>query len=192
MKFLVVAKMREAPSVPMEKIRAMVVGEWQTALQIRKEGKVDVGYALVGQKGGVSIHEAESGADLNAQLMRLPMYVFLDIDIYPLMTIEEALKQAKEGLSAFRMLDQKRRLPFKNGVRRSMGTGKIVVEFFSVAISDMFSSRPQISMRPSWTRCFSRATWAAGRRFGGRGGAIARVGAMCGSRRSRRRAAAPG
>ena len=34
---------------------------------------------------------------------------------------------------------------------------------FSVAISDMFRSRPVISMRPSRTRCLSRAIWAAGR-----------------------------
>jgi muconolactone D-isomerase len=100
MKFLVVAKMREAPPVPPEKLREMVVGEWQTALQIHKEGKVEVGYALAGQKGGMSIHEAESGADSNAQLMRLPLYVFLDMEIYPLMTIEEALTQAKQALEA--------------------------------------------------------------------------------------------
>ena len=102
MKFLVVAKMRKTPLVPPEKLREMVVGEWLTALQIRKEGKVEVGYALVGQKGGISIHEAESGADLNAQLMRLPLYVFLDIEIYPLMTVEEALAQAKQALEALK------------------------------------------------------------------------------------------
>jgi muconolactone D-isomerase len=100
MKFLIVAKMRETPPVPPEKLREMVVGEWQTALQLRKEGKTEVGYALVGQKGGISIHEAESGADLNAQLMQLPLYAFLDIEIYPLMTVEEALTQAKQALEA--------------------------------------------------------------------------------------------
>ena len=104
MKFLVVAKMREIPPVPPEKFREMVVGEWHTALQVRKEGKVEVGYSLVGQKGGMSIHEAESGADLNAQLMRLPLYAFLDMEIYPLMTIEEALTQAKQALEAIRAL----------------------------------------------------------------------------------------
>lgn len=94
--------MREVPSVPPEKLREMVVGEWQTALRLRNEGKVESGYALVGQKGGVSIHEAESGADLNAQLMQLPLYAFLDIEIYPLMTVEEALAQAKKALETIK------------------------------------------------------------------------------------------
>ncbi|KON30020.1 hypothetical protein AC482_04930 [miscellaneous Crenarchaeota group-15 archaeon DG-45] len=102
MKFLVVGKMRETPPVPPEQLRRMVVGEWQTGLQLRKEGKVEVGYALAGQKGGMSIREAESGADLNAQLMRSPLYAFLDIEIYPLMTLEEALTQAKQALEAIK------------------------------------------------------------------------------------------
>jgi muconolactone delta-isomerase len=80
----------------------MAVKEWQTALQLRKEGTTEVGYALAGQKGGMSIHEAGSGADLNAQLMRLPLYAFLNIEICPLMTYEEALAQAKNALEAIK------------------------------------------------------------------------------------------
>ena len=102
MKFLVVGKMRETPPVPPEQLREMVVREWQTGLQLRKEGKTEVGYAFSGLKGGMSIHEAESGADLNAHLMRLPLYAFLDIEIYPLMTVEEALTQSKQALEAIK------------------------------------------------------------------------------------------
>jgi len=102
MKFLVVAKTREIPPVPTERLLEMVVGEWQTALQFRKEGKAEVGYALAGLKGGTGIFEVESGAELNATLSRLPFYPFLDIQIYPLMTVDEALTQAKQSLEAFK------------------------------------------------------------------------------------------
>ncbi len=100
LKFLIVTKRRTTPAIPLEKLREMAVREWETALQLRNEGKIEVGYALVGQKGGMSIREAESGAVLNVQLMRLPFYAFLDIEIYPLMTYEEALTQAKDSLEA--------------------------------------------------------------------------------------------
>jgi hypothetical protein len=73
MKFLVVGKMSETPPVPPEQLREMVVREWQTGLQLRKEGKTEVSYAFAGLKGGMSKHEAESGADLNTHLMRLPL-----------------------------------------------------------------------------------------------------------------------
>jgi len=102
MKFLVVATMREIPPVPTEQFLEMTVGEWQTVLQFRKEGKAEVNYGLAGLKGGMGIVEVESGAELNAMLMRLPFYPFLDVQIYPLMTVNEALSQAKQGLEAFK------------------------------------------------------------------------------------------
>jgi len=48
----------------------------------------------------MAILEANSGADINASLMRLQLYAFLDVEIYPLMTAEEALAQAKQALKA--------------------------------------------------------------------------------------------
>ena len=50
----------------------------------------------------MGIVEVESGAELNAMLMRLPFYPFLDVQIYPLMTVNEALNQAKQSLEAFK------------------------------------------------------------------------------------------
>lgn len=102
MKFLVVATMKEIPPVPTEQFLEMTVEEWQTVLQFRKEGKAEVNYGLAGLKGGMGIVDVESGAELNAMLMRLPFYAFLDVQIYPLMTVNEALSQAKQGLEAFR------------------------------------------------------------------------------------------
>jgi len=102
MKFLVVAVLKEVPPVPPEQFLKMVMGEWQTVLQFRKEGKSEVDYALAGLKGGAAIFEAESGAEINAMLGRLPLFSFLDIEIYPLMTVEEALNQTKQSLEALK------------------------------------------------------------------------------------------
>jgi len=102
MKFLVVSKLREIPPVPPEQFAALGVAEWQTVQQFLKEGKTEVAYALAGLKGGMAIGEADSGAELNSRLSRLPFYPFLDIEIYPLMTADEALTQAKESLEAIK------------------------------------------------------------------------------------------
>jgi muconolactone delta-isomerase len=103
MKFLVVAKVTETPPVPMEQILEMVVGEWQTALELLKEGKAEVDYPLVGLKGGMAIFEAESASELNATLTRFPLYPFWDdTQIYPLMSADEALAEAKKSLQAFK------------------------------------------------------------------------------------------
>jgi len=102
MKFLVVAKLREIPPVPPEQSAALSVAEWQTVQQFLKEGKTEVAYALAGLKGGMGISEAESGAEINRRLSRLPLFPFLDIEIYPLMTVDEALTQAKEWLEAIK------------------------------------------------------------------------------------------
>jgi len=88
--------------MPPEQFLEMVVHEWQTALQLKKEGKIEVGYGLAGLKGGLGVYVAESGAELNATLQRLPLYPFLDNEIYPLMTSKEGMAQAKKSLEAFK------------------------------------------------------------------------------------------
>ncbi|MFX0069090.1 MAG: muconolactone Delta-isomerase family protein [Promethearchaeota archaeon] len=100
MKFLLVLKLKERPPIPTEKFLEMVVKEWETALQFRKEGKADINYGLAGQKGAMAIFNAESGAELDADLMKLPLYGWLDIEIYPLMTAEEVLTRTKKFLEA--------------------------------------------------------------------------------------------
>jgi hypothetical protein len=98
----VVAKVREViPSIPFEQFVGMVVAEWQTVQQFLKEGKTE-GYALAGMKGGALITEAESAAELHARLHSLPFYPVLEIEIYPLLSVDEALAHAKVWTEATR------------------------------------------------------------------------------------------
>jgi muconolactone D-isomerase len=102
MKFLLIAKSKETPPMPPEQVAEAIVAEWQIVHQLLNEGKIEVAYSLAGQKGGMVIFEVESGAELNKIISSLPLYPFLDAQIYPLMTADEALTQAKEGLEAIK------------------------------------------------------------------------------------------
>ncbi len=98
MKFLVIATSRESLKMPPEQALKLLLAESQMANQWLKEGTTEVGYLLAGLKGGMAIADVESGAALNAMLTRLPLFDSLDIQIYPLMTFDEGIAQAKQGL----------------------------------------------------------------------------------------------
>ena len=102
MKFLIVAKSRGPPSMPQQQMLEVLMAQYQVGKQIVEEGTNDVGYLLAGQKGVMFIGEAESGAELNAKLTRLPLFRYLDIQIYPLMTFDEGIAQVKQGLEALK------------------------------------------------------------------------------------------
>jgi hypothetical protein len=89
------------PSIPFEQFVGIVVAEWQTVQQFLEEGKTE-GYALAGIKGGVLITEAESAAELHARLHSLPFYPILEIEIYPLLSVDDALTHAKGWAEANR------------------------------------------------------------------------------------------
>lgn len=103
MKFLIIAKASGAvPQVPPQQLLELIMVEYQVAKQILQEGTNDVCYLLAGLKGGVFIIEAESGAAISAKLGRLPLFNYLDIQIYPLMTLDEGIAQVKQGLEALK------------------------------------------------------------------------------------------
>ncbi|MFX1520176.1 MAG: muconolactone Delta-isomerase family protein [Promethearchaeota archaeon] len=102
MRFLIILQPKEIPPLPPEKFLELVVAEWETVVQYKKEGKAEVAYAFAGLKGGMGIYDAKSGAELNAFLARLPLYSWLDIQIFPLMEAEEVLAQTKHRLEAYR------------------------------------------------------------------------------------------
>ncbi|MEE9508864.1 MAG: muconolactone Delta-isomerase family protein [Candidatus Bathyarchaeia archaeon] len=98
MKFLVIATSRESLKLPPEQALKLIMAEYQVGKQLLKEGKMEEVYLLAGLKGGMLIGEAESGAELNAMMTRMPLYDSLDIQIYPLMTLDEGIAQVKQGL----------------------------------------------------------------------------------------------
>ena len=102
MKFLAVAKLREVPPVPPEQFLKIVLEDFQTIKQYQEEGKTEVGYVLAGLKGFMVVLDVESGAELNGLLAKLSLFTVLDIEIYPLMTVDEALTQVKQSLKAIK------------------------------------------------------------------------------------------
>ena len=105
MKFLVIATSRESLAslkIPPEQALKLILAENQLAIQALKEGTMEVGYLFAGLKGGMFIGDVESGAELNAALTRLPLYDSVDVQIYPLMTFDEGIAQAKQGLEALK------------------------------------------------------------------------------------------
>jgi hypothetical protein len=50
----------------------------------------------------VGIDKAESGAALNTILMCLLLFPYVDVQIYPLMTYDESIAQAKQALEALK------------------------------------------------------------------------------------------
>ena len=96
MKFLVLSEMAHLPPVPPEQIFEMAVRQVQWNIQLEEEGKVEVGYAKAGAKGGVLIFDVESAAELNSLLSRMPLYTFLNIQIFPLIPNKEILAQLEK------------------------------------------------------------------------------------------------
>ncbi len=102
MKFLIIATSKESLKLPPQQALELIMAEYQAGKQLLKEGTMDEVYLLAGQKGGMLIGEAESGAALNAILTRMPLYDSFDIQIYPLLTLDEGIAQVKQGLKALK------------------------------------------------------------------------------------------
>lgn len=96
MKFLVLTEVREMPPDPgrsMELAKQHV----QTLLDLKKKGKVLEGFTKAGSKGGVILLDVDSAAELNSLMLRLPLYTFLDTEVYPLLDNEESFAQMKKA-----------------------------------------------------------------------------------------------
>lgn len=74
----------------------MVEAEWRTLQHFLEGGKTER-YTLAGMPGGTFITEAETAAELHARVYSLPFYPDLEIEIYPLLSVDEALASQKYG-----------------------------------------------------------------------------------------------
>ena len=96
MKFLVLTEVREMPPDPAQSME-LARQQIETLLELKKKGKVLEGYTKAGLKGGVIIFDVESAAELNGLMLSLPLYTFLDTEVYPLLDNEESLAQMKKA-----------------------------------------------------------------------------------------------
>jgi muconolactone delta-isomerase len=90
-------EVRELPPDPAQSME-LARQQIETLLDLKKKGKVLEGYTKAGLKGGVIIFDVESAAELNSLMLSLPLYTFLDTEVYPLLDNEESLAQMKKSL----------------------------------------------------------------------------------------------
>ncbi len=82
----------------------MLHGRIFLALQhFLEEGKSE-GYALAAMKGAALITETETAVELHARVHSLPFYPILEVEIYPLVSVDEALAHAKVWAEATRAM----------------------------------------------------------------------------------------
>jgi muconolactone D-isomerase len=96
LKFLVLTEVRELPPEPAQSME-LARQQIEMLLELKKKGKVLEGYTKAGLKGGVVIFDVESAAELNSLMLSLPLYTFLDTEVYPLLDNEESLAQMKQA-----------------------------------------------------------------------------------------------
>ena len=68
--------------------------------QQRKDGKILELYAMPGAKTTMAICEHPSAEDLNQTLITMPLYGFMDFEIYPLSDIGHSMKASIESMKA--------------------------------------------------------------------------------------------
>lgn len=54
------------------------------AERLRKEGKLEVHYHVVGKHGGVWIFDVQSNEELERLIAQMPVYNYVNYEIYPL------------------------------------------------------------------------------------------------------------
>ena len=67
-----------------------------------KEGKSEASYGFAGLNAGFSILDVESVAELNALVTSRPNHPFVETEIYPLISMNEALTSAIQTLEAIK------------------------------------------------------------------------------------------
>ncbi len=95
MLFLVTADVRETSNVPQERLLGMLASTWEVIKQLETDGKVVVGGAFVGRRGGCVVADVDSHEELSDMLNRLPVSALLDWEAIPMIPAQSALDSAK-------------------------------------------------------------------------------------------------
>ena len=102
MLFFVKGESKGASPLPPEQTLELAVGEWETVISYRQQGKVLAGGALAGRKGGCGIFNVDSVEELHTLVSQMPLFPFAEWEIIPLTAPEYALEGAKQALAAVR------------------------------------------------------------------------------------------
>ena len=105
MKFLVIVEgIPGVPMLPPEQSLALTKEQWEWSKKMQNSGKADIVYAMAdhcgGLTGGFGIANVESLEDLAEILASMPMAGLSDVKVYPLVTLNVAVKMTQSRLEA--------------------------------------------------------------------------------------------
>lgn len=91
MLFLVNSEAKGAYPLPAEQWLELCLKHVEAIMDYKKQGKVVVHGGFVGRKGGIVIYDVESNEELQKLESQLPLWPFMETEITPLISTEEAL-----------------------------------------------------------------------------------------------------
>jgi muconolactone delta-isomerase len=98
--YFVKAELRQMPPMPREQWMGQVVATWQVLAELERSGKAKGVGAVLGRQAGVAIVDMESHEELAVLLQRLPVSAYLEWEILPMVSAQQALENARWSTAA--------------------------------------------------------------------------------------------
>lgn len=102
MLYLVKSEAKGAYPLPPEQWLELCEKHVEAIMDYKKQGKVVVHGGFVSRKGGCIIYDVDSNEELGRLDSQLPLWPFMETDIIPLISTEQALASLKQALAAMR------------------------------------------------------------------------------------------
>ena len=102
MLYLVKREIKGQYPLPPEDFLGLAAKDLEAIMSYKKQGKVVFHGAPVGQKAGYTIYDVDSNEELQSLYSRLPLFPFIETEIIPLISTQDALESIKESLAAVR------------------------------------------------------------------------------------------
>ncbi len=100
MLYYVKAELRQLPPTSREQWMGQVVATWQVLAELERTGKAKGVGALLGKQAGVAILDADSHEEVAVILQRLPVSAYLEWEIAPMISAQQALENARWSTAA--------------------------------------------------------------------------------------------
>ena len=102
MLFLSKSKTKDVIPLSPEEILELVVKTWETCISYEKQGKIVTGGGFVSNDGCIEVWNVNSNEELYTLASQIPMSLYCNNEFIPLVTHEQALESAKQGLAALK------------------------------------------------------------------------------------------
>lgn len=100
MLYFVKAELRQMPPMAREQWMGQVIATWQVLAELERTGQAKGVGAMLGKQAGVAILDAESHEAVALLLQRLPVSAYLEWDIVPMVSAQQALDNARWSTAA--------------------------------------------------------------------------------------------